>query len=1023
MSNDFVTDTHVETCVETSFPKASPNQINLISGSITKGAKTLWPQKTYWKQGVKHPKVEGASCYEKDDIPGISFWTSKVVTLTDLRGLHKFLEKHTSQQPPRYAVMRAFWLPDGEITKRFPDTVASLVCKKGNTTQRVRTQDVTYEVPLHWIAFDIDGIYIDDLGDFDVANPQPWLDAAIESELGPEFVGVDYIANLSGSAGAAVLDKNREPHYGGVRAHIWFWLDHPFDRDLWNAWFNKRAATLGRKPKIDPSFFNLTALHYIQPPVFRTRKARYPDPDPVQAAGGVRLQYVECGAASVALDPEPLRAYVKPKAATSYKSQSGAVGDLGGYDPRKHHDPVRAAFCRAFKVVDTLDFINEVGVERFSPVDDNTIDWCNRSTRRGVYLLDGGLRVSSYHANNWPRQEGGDKAQIMDAWEFVAWFRFREGSGWREKHPEMQKFARLLPEVEQELEKIEREERAELESQFGEADANAAEALGGGDAKRGEFADTILLGDVNAHFENAQAILGELAHREVVFRNSGVIVEPTLADGGKGIAPIKHGSRFGHLLQTHGIRVKAMDKQKSFTVQGKGLDSILAKIVTAFDHPALQPLGRVARRPFFQIEGGGALLGEGYHRDKEVLVRIVEPWGRLIDEVPAAPTLDDVKSALGVLSGLLKEFEFESLEDRAAALAFLVTAVVRPAFTKCPAFVALASEPQSGKSTLTGLSHILAGEKPWTIKFGKDAEANSKILISALISGRSVIEFDNIGNGWDVNDPSLNRYITSEEYGDRVLQKSLILTFPTDRMIVLNGNGLTLSHDMASRSVIMNLDPMRSRADGKEFEIELHAWAAEKQFDLVKAALTVARYGAQRQMGRGESTTRFDKWEQVVAHPIRLAGEGDPTATLRANRVQDEAGRTKDSELAALTALAAFSAEREKPRDRATPFDRHDTFTVDEVFADIAEREFSDVWKAFEGAGLKHQSKNVVGRSLTKLVHATEKAPLTKKGGGGIRLEKVEHPKTRTVMYRVVETNPTVEGTDNVTPIAARRKG
>lgn len=170
------------------------------------------------------------------------YWYSARRNVSSLNGVFSTIKKFLAKKNSSYfAVMRGQWLPDdallkleGERKDKIPATedkssihprlLNAIIYKEkigGNDEEgafrRLRRNTLMAELPLHWVAFDLDGPELEGV-EFDVDDPFPAVNGVIASELGDEFVGRDYILQLSSSAGI-------KP---GVRAHCWFWLKTPF---------------------------------------------------------------------------------------------------------------------------------------------------------------------------------------------------------------------------------------------------------------------------------------------------------------------------------------------------------------------------------------------------------------------------------------------------------------------------------------------------------------------------------------------------------------------------------------------------------------------------------------------------------------------------------------------------------------------------------------------------------------------------------------------------------------------------
>ena len=105
----------------------------------------------------------------------------------------------------------------------------------------------------------------------------------------------------------------------------------------------------------------------------------------------------------------------------------------------------------------------------------------------------------------------------------------------------------------------------------------------------------------------------------------------------------------------------------------------------------------------------GSVLSEaGYDQQSGLLLVTDRHWPM----VATSPTKLDAESALATLRGPLASFPFVEPTDEAAALAMLVTAVIRPVLRTSPIFAVTAPSAGTGKSKLVDLAAILATGRP-----------------------------------------------------------------------------------------------------------------------------------------------------------------------------------------------------------------------------------------------------------------------------------------------------------------------
>jgi hypothetical protein len=120
--------------------------------------------------------------------------------------------------------------------------------------------------------------------------------------------------------------------------------------------------------------------------------------------------------------------------------------------------------------------------------------------------------------------------------------------------------------------------------------------------------------------------------------------------------------------------------------------------------------------------------------------------------------------------------------------------------------------PASGKTHLTDAIGYLYGhdQRPWV---GEEGELRKAITATLLTSARPVIVIDNAPEGTCVKSANLAKLLTSKVWNDRELGASRNREISNDRLWLISGNNLTVGGDIASRSVLVHLDPRTPRPE------------------------------------------------------------------------------------------------------------------------------------------------------------------------------------------------------------------
>src|SRR5690606_4994578 len=144
--------------------------------------------------------------------------------------------------------------------------------------------------------------------------------------------------------------------------------------------------------------------------------------------------------------------------------------------------------------------------------------------------------------------------------------------------------------------------------------------------------------------------------------------------------------------------------------------------------PTLRPDGTIIARPGFDDCSG-------------ILFKSTEDW----PSIPDLVTREHAMEALAELKAVLCGFPFKDDADRSAAIALILTAVIRPSLPTAPMFGVSAPTPGTGKSKLIDIISIIAtGDKPAVMAATRDEEEIQKRLSASFMQGRSLIALDNI---------------------------------------------------------------------------------------------------------------------------------------------------------------------------------------------------------------------------------------------------------------------------------------
>ena len=279
--------------------------------------------------------------------------------------------------------------------------------------------------------------------------------------------------------------------------------------------------------------------------------------------------------------------------------------------------------------------------------------------------------------------------------------------------------------------------------------------------------------------------------------------------------------------------------------------------------------------------------------------------------VPDQPTADDAASALLLIRETFKTFCFadaETVEDSAIRntvvntsvppgkdesgfLAALLTAVCRPSLHLAPG-VLLRAAPMSGAGTGKGLlarciSIIAFGREPHAVTSGASAGELEKRIAAELIEGSPVLFLDNLNNT-AFKSSLLASVITERPARVRLLGRSQMVPLNASSLVILTGNGLTVSEDLARRFIVVEFDPRTEDPEARSFTTDIRADVTHRRTELLAAALTIWRWGrTAHDIVPGRTLGSFERWCGWVRDPLLALGCKDPANRVRETKERD----------------------------------------------------------------------------------------------------------------------------------------
>jgi putative DNA primase/helicase len=307
---------------------------------------------------------------------------------------------------------------------------------------------------------------------------------------------------------------------------------------------------------------------------------------------------------------------------------------------------------------------------------------------------------------------------------------------------------------------------------------------------------------------------------------------------------------------------------------------------------AFPPVAGVITTPTLRPDG--TILSEEGYDPATRLYHVADPTVRLHPAVHT-PSRAAAECALKVLSGLLEEFPFVSMEvdgaqrdvARSVALSALITPVVRGALTVAPLHAFRANTAGTGKSYLVDVASAISTGRPCPAISAAPEEAETeKRIAGLLLSGYPLVNIDNVNGelGGDLLCQAVERPLVRI----RRLGGSDIFEIESRATITATGNQLRVVGDMVRRTLICDLDAEQERPELRQFKSDPVATVLADRGRYISAALViVGAYLAEGQQNKLPALASFQDWSDLVRSALVWLGCADPVLSMEAAREND----------------------------------------------------------------------------------------------------------------------------------------
>ncbi len=363
-----------------------------------------------------------------------------------------------------------------------------------------------------------------------------------------------------------------------------------------------------------------------------------------------------------------------------------------------------------------------------------------------------------------------------------------------------------------------------------------------------------------------------------LFQHAETISRLERSEGGQlGVATLdEHGLRHEAARAANWYQVKKDRDTGLFSRKDARppLDVMRDLLATPAEKRPLPVLTRIVQAPIY-APTGDLLTEPGYHPSARVYYD--PPPGLTLPTISAHPTPTEVAKARSlIMDDLIGDFPFVGAAERAHAVALLLLPFVRDMIPgNTPLHLIDAPSPGSGKGLLASVLLAPAlGASVQLMSPANDDDEWRKRITSALAGAPGAIQIDNIARVFA--SPDLAAALTTLEWSDRLLGQSRIVRYPVRCVWVATGNNMTLSTEIARRSVRVRMNPQQDQPwerQGSAFRHpDLHAWAMSSRGALVGAALTLvnAWLAAGRPAGK-KTIGSYEEWSRLMGGILTVA--------------------------------------------------------------------------------------------------------------------------------------------------------
>jgi hypothetical protein len=221
-------------------------------------------------------------------------------------------------------------------------------------------------------------------------------------------------------------------------------------------------------------------------------------------------------------------------------------------------------------------------------------------------------------------------------------------------------------------------------------------------------------------------------------------------------------------------------------------------------------------------------------------------------------------------------------------LTMVLTAVERPFLDNAPLIMVNGTIAGVGKGKVCQTVSIVAyGRRGDLITSGENAEEFKKRIDTALISGAPSILIDN-ANNLMIKADTLASILTEGEASIRAFgSNSDAHKVRGRRLLMVNGNNVTASQDMARKTLTVRLETETADPEARTFAFDPVTQAKARRGEILTACFALMRWWRQQNRPAHTVMGSFEEWSYWVGDLVHALTGWHPVPSILENKLSD----------------------------------------------------------------------------------------------------------------------------------------